>query len=280
MPLSAHLRELRSRLVKSFLAIGVGAVLAWIYYDPVFAIVQHPLDGVMERAQAEGRQVSLVFNDITGAFMTQLKISLMVGVIAASPVWIYQVWRFVTPGLHKHERRWSFVFLAVTVPLFLFGVALGYYLLPKGLGLLLGFTPQDVANLLSVDRYLSFFIRTILVFGVSFLVPVFIVALNFAGVLSAGVLARAWRWIIFATFVFAAVATPSGDPQTMLLLATPMLLLIVIALGICWLNDRRRDRRAHDSGLADLDDDAASTIEAPEPIVPTTLDDDPTSDDR
>ena len=280
MPLSAHLRELRSRLVKAFLAVGVGFTVAWIYFQPLFDLVQRPLKPLIAQAQAEGRDATLVIGDITGAFMLQVKISLLVGMIVASPVWIYQLWRFVTPGLHKHERRWSIGFIAVSIPLFLTGVTVGYLLMPKGLGLLLGFTPEGVANFLSVDKYLSFFIRTIIVFGISFLVPVFIVALNFAGILTAGVLARSWRWIIFSTFVFAAVATPSGDPWTMTLLAAPMLVLIGLALLVCWANDRRRARNSNEPDYGDLDDDAASPIDRPDPIEPSDLDDDPTPDDR
>jgi sec-independent protein translocase protein TatC len=265
MPLSEHLRELRSRLVKSLLAVSVFTVLAWVYYDQIFAIIQRPLDPVIAEAKDQGRIIALNFADITSPFMTRLKISLFAGAIAASPIWIYQLWAFVTPGLHKHEKRWTIVFLAATIPLFFLGVSLGYYVLPKGLQLLLlQFAPPGSENILTVDRYLSFFIRTIIVFGVSFLAPVFIVALNFAGILTARTLQRVWRWIVMAVFVFAAVATPSQDPASMLALATPMLVLIFAALGICWLNDRRRYRSRTD--LDSFDDDEASPIDAPEPI--------------
>jgi sec-independent protein translocase protein TatC len=264
MPLAEHLRELRSRIIKSMLAVVLFTAIAWAYYDQLFALIQHPLDPVIAKAEAAGRKITLNFNDITGPFMTQLKISLLAGVIAASPVWIYQLWRFITPGMHRHEKKWTVVAMASTVPLFLLGVVLGYLLLPKGLQLLLGFAPQDTSNLLTVDLYISFFIRTILVFGVAFLTPVFIVALNFAGILTAKTLQAAWRWIVMAVFLFAAIATPSQDPWTMLALALPMLTLVFIALGICWLNDRRRYRSQMD--YSDLDDDEASPIAAPEPV--------------
>lgn len=281
MPLSEHLRELRSRLVKSMLAVAVGAVIAWVYYDPLFALIQHPLDPVIAAGKAQGRVISLNFADITSPFMTRVKVSLMAGMIVAAPVWIYQLWRFVTPGLQRNERRWTIVFVAVTVPLFFLGVSLGYYVLPKGLQLLLlNFAPKDTNNLLTVDKYLSFFIRTIIVFGVSFLVPVFIVALNFIGILSASVLQRSWRWIVFGTFVFAAVATPSQDPASMMALAMPMLVLIGLALLVCWLNDRRRARRASEGMFADLDDDTASPLEMPEAIEASPPDDEPLTDDR
>lgn len=268
MPLAEHLRELRSRIIKSLLAVGVGAALAWTFYDPLFNLIQAPLEPVKAAALAAGRPpIVLNFADITSPFMTRVQICFLAGMVMAAPVWIYQLWRFVTPGLHRNEKRWTIVFVAATVPLFFLGVSLGYYVLPKGLQLLLlNFAPENTSNFLTVDRYLSFFIRTIIVFGVSFLAPVFIVALNFVGILSSRMLQRVWRWIVMAVFVFAAVATPSQDPLSMLALALPMLVLIFAALGICWLNDRRRYRNQTD--YSDLDDDEASPIGAPEPVGP------------
>jgi sec-independent protein translocase protein TatC len=264
MPLAAHLRELRSRMVKSFIAIAIVTTISWFFYDQLFELIQRPLDPVIANARAEGKIVALNFADITSPFMTKLKISLIAGVIISSPIWIYQVWRFLTPGLHRHEKRWALLFAGAAVPLAAMGIALGYYVLPKGLALLLGFAPEGSNNILTVDRYLSFFTQIMIVFGVSFLAPVFIVALNVLGILSAQTLKNAWRWIVMAVFLFSAVATPSQDPMTMLALAAPMLILIFGALGICWLNDRRRARRQPQWG--EVDDDEASDIAVPEPI--------------
>lgn len=264
MPLAAHLRELRSRLVKASLAIAVVTTISWFFYNQLFDLIKAPLDPVIADAAANDKIVSINFADITSPFMTKLKISLISGVIISSPVWIYQLWRFITPGLHRHEKRWAFVFAAAAVPLAAFGVLLGYFVMPKGLQLLLGFAPKGTDNILTFDRYLSFFTQVLVVFGVSFLTPIFIVALNFMGILSARTLKNAWRWIVMAVFVFAAVATPSQDPWTMLVLATPMLVLVFAALGICWLNDRRRARNQPD--WENVDDDEASDIAAPDPI--------------
>jgi sec-independent protein translocase protein TatC len=271
MPLTEHLRELRSRLVKAGIAIGVGMVIGWIYYDQLFAWLSAPFSGAVEQARSEGREVTLALTGVADPFVLQMQIAAMAGIVLASPVWLYQLWRFITPGLHRNERRWAFAFVAVATPLFLAGVALAYAVLPLGLQVLLGFTPDNVENIVSVDRYLSFFLRTVLVFGVGFLMPLVLVLLNFAGVLPGKRLLGWWRWIILAVMLFAAVATPTGDPINLLLLAGPILLLVAIAVGICLLNDRRRARRrAADPDAVDygeLDDDEASPIDLePSPI--------------
>ena len=186
----------------------------------------------------------------------------MAGLVVSAPVWLYQLWRFITPGLHRHEKRWAIGFVAVATPLFFGGVVLAYTVLPLGLEVLLGFTPDNVENIVSVDRYLSFFLRTVLVFGVGFLLPLVVVLLNFAGVLTGKRLISWWRWIIIGIVLFAAVATPTGDPINLLLLAGPILLLVAIAVGICVLNDRRRARRdGAEPDYASYDDDEMSPLD-------------------
>lgn len=150
----------------------------------------------------------------------------------------------------------------VAVPLFASGVFLAYTVLPYGLELLFGFTPQNVENIVAVDRYLSFFIRMVIVFGVGFIAPLLLVLLNFAGILTGKRLMSWWRWIIFGTFIFAAVATPTGDPINMLLLAGPVLLLMAVAIGVCVGNDRRRARRRRgEPDYSEWDDDEASPLD-------------------
>ena len=204
MPLTEHLRELRSRLVKSGIAVVVGMVVGWIAYPTIFELLSQPFEGAVEQAQKEGRDVTLALTGVTDPFILQLQVAAIAGIVLASPVWLYQLWRFVTPGLHKHEKRWGIAFVAVAFPLFLAGTALAYFVLPFGLEILLGFTPENVENIVSVDRYLRFFIRTVIVFGVGFLTPLFIVTLNFAGILTGKRLMSWWRWIIFVVFIFAA----------------------------------------------------------------------------
>jgi sec-independent protein translocase protein TatC len=260
MPLADHLRELRRRIVISMVAIAAGSVVGWIYYTQIFEFVSRPIEQVVEQAAAEGRDVRLVMAGVADAFMLQVKIAAMTGLVLAAPVWLYQLWAFVTPGLHPRERRWVYVLVAVSVPLFFAGVALAYVVMPKGLEVLLGFTPENVGNYLPVDRYLSFFLRMILVFGVGFLTPLFLIGLNIVGILSGKRLASSWRYIIFAVFIFAAVATPTGDPVNMLLLATPILVLVGLAVVFCLLNDRRRRLRGGEPDYGEWDDDETSPL--------------------
>lgn len=266
MPLTEHLRELRSRLVKSGIAIAIGMVIGWIYYPQLFAWLSAPFQGAVDAARAEGRDVTLALTGVADPFVMQMQLAAVAGLILSSPIWLYQLWRFVTPGLHKHERRWAIGFVAVAVPLFLAGVLLAYKVMPLGLEVLLGFTPNNVENIVSVDRYLSFFLRTVLVFGVGFLIPLLIVLLNFAGVLTGKRLLSWWRWIIVIVMLFAAVATPTGDPINLALLAGPILVLVFIAVGISLLNDRRRRSKGITVDYSQYDDDEASPIDGPTPI--------------
>lgn len=280
MPLTEHLRELRSRLVKSGLAIGIGMVVDWVYYDALFAWISAPFNSVVEQARSEGREVILALTGVADPFVLQMQVAAVAGLILSSPVWLYQLWRFVTPGLHQHERRWGLGFAAVAAPLFAAGALLAYVLLPYGLQILFGFTPDGVENIVSVDKYLSFFLRMILVFGIGFLVPLMLVLLNFAGVLSGRRLLGWWRWIIILVLAFSAVATPTGDPINLMLLAGPIFVLVMVAVGISLLNDRRRERRRRgtDIDYAAYDDDETSPLdETPSPIDenPSPLDDTP-----
>lgn len=261
MPLTGHLRELRSRLVKSAIAIAIGMILGWIYYDRIFAWLSAPFTSVIDEARSQGHLVTLALTGVADPFVLQLQIAAVAGLVVSSPIWLYQLWRFITPGLHRHEKRWAIAFVAVAVPLFAAGVLLAYKVLPYGLQILFGFTPDNVENIVSVDKYLSFFVRMVLIFGVGFLLPMILVLLNFAGVLSGQRLLKSWRWIIFSVFIFGAVATPTGDPINMMLLAGPILLLVTIAIVICLLNDRRRAKRNPDRNFDQWADDETSPLE-------------------
>jgi len=162
--------------------------------------------------------------------------------VISSPYWLYQIWGFIVPGLHDNEKKWSRIFAAVAGPLFIIGVATGYYVLPKGLEVLIGFTPAGLQNLVEFNDYFSFMTRMLLVFGVAFEIPLFVIMLNLAGVVSGKALGRYRPWIIIGTFIFAAVATPSTDPFSMLMLAIPMLVLFLVAEAIARSVDRARGR--------------------------------------
>lgn len=261
MPLTEHLRELRNRLFKSAIAVIAGMVVGWIYYDQIFAWLSAPFNDVIAEARAQGRDVILAMTGVADPFIMQMQTAAVAGLLISSPIWLYQLWRFITPGLHKHERRWALGFVAVATPLFAAGVAMAYYVLPLGLQVLFGFTPENVENIVSVDKYLGFFVRMVLIFGVGFLLPMVLVLLNFAGILSGQRLLKSWRWIIFSVFIFGAVATPTGDPVNMMLLAGPILLLVTIAIVICLLNDRRRAKRNPDRDFDQWGDDEMSPLE-------------------
>jgi len=240
--LSEHLRELRSRLIRSILAILLASAVAWFFYDEIFVFLRAPIDDLLGESFTTGRDVRLVLAGVTDPFVLRIKVSLTAGIIISSPVWIYQIWRFVTPGLHGNERRWGVFVTLVSVPLFLSGIALAYWVLPMALRVLLGFTPEGVANFVPVDRYLTFFLRISLVFGIGFLAPAVLLFLNLAGVVTGKRMASWWRIIILVTLIFGAIASPTGDPVNLLLLTVPMLALIFLVVGLSLLNDWRRRR--------------------------------------
>jgi sec-independent protein translocase protein TatC len=258
MALADHLRELRARLLKVTLFLVVATIVALFFYTELFGLIAGPYKDA-QRALGKDVATKIIFNGVTDPLMIQLKVCGMAALVLGSPVWLYQIWAFIVPGLHPSERRWSRLFAAVAGPLFVAGVAVGYYVLPKGLEVLIGFTPGSVENLVEFGRYFSFLTRMLLVFGVAFEIPLFVVLLNLAGVVSGAALGRHRPWIVIGTFVFAAVATPSTDPFSMLMLAVPMLVLFLLSEGIARLVDRRRARRGDPFG--DLADDEASMIE-------------------
>ncbi|MFJ3924259.1 twin-arginine translocase subunit TatC [Streptomyces sp. NPDC090022] len=264
MPLVEHLRELRNRLLKSVLAILVITIIAAYNFRPIIAFLLEPmlssvgcLDGVV--TQRNGRPCAdMTANGLIAPFSIALKVGLTAGVVLATPIWLYQVWAFAAPGLHRHEKKYALTFVAVGAPLFLSGAVLAYKILPQTAQILLEFTPDNVRNLLPVDDYLDLVTRMVIVFGLAFELPLLLVLLNFTGVLTAKRLAGWWRGFVLGITVFSAFATPTGDPPTMLALALPIVALYFIALGICLVNDRRRKRRDPDAGL---DDDEASQLD-------------------
>jgi len=261
MSLIEHLRELRSRLFKASVAIVIGTVAAWGFYPQIFDLLSQPVNVIVEKAQSNGRDVRLVLGGVADAFVLQIKVSVVTSMLVTSPIWIYQLWRFITPGLYRKEKLRAYLFASVATPLFVSGAVLAYIFLPIGLQLLFGFTPLGVGNYVPVDRYLSFFLRMVLVFGISFLTPLFIVMLNIFDMLEAKAITSRWRLVVLITFAFSAIATPTGDPVNMTLLAAPVLLLISVATFIAWLNDKRRARKRKDDQILGLSDDEAS----PEP---------------
>lgn len=256
MSLGDHLRELRRRLIIAAIGLAIGAVIGWFQYNWLFVELTAPLR--VARHMRNGAFVALNFDGVTTAFSIKLKVALFVGVILSSPVWLYQVWGFIVPGLTKHERRTAIAFIAAAVPLFLVGCGLANWALPKAVEILLGFTPTSGVNLPNASDYLTFCTRFILAFGLAFLLPVLLVALNVAHILPARVMLAGWRVAVMLIFVFAAVMTPTPDAWTMLALAFPMVGLYFGAVGIAFLIDRKRKRAEPD--WAHIPDDEASAL--------------------
>ncbi|WP_393085381.1 twin-arginine translocase subunit TatC [Streptomyces sp. LN704] len=271
MPLAEHLRELRNRLAKAVLAIVVVTVVAAFYYKNIIEFFTNPiLDAVgcqstlSELAQQRsGTCARIVLNGLLTPFTLALKVSLMAGVIFASPIWLYQLWAFIVPGLHRHEKKYALAFVGTGVPLFLGGAFFAYKTLPTMATVLLGFSPADLDNQLPLDDLLDLIVRMVLVFGLSFELPLLLVMLNLTGVLTGRRMLGWWRGMIMGITVFAAVATPSTDPLTMLALAGPIWVLYFVATAFSLLNDRRKRRREAEGP----DDDEASELDlTPEDI--------------
>ncbi|HTR71658.1 MAG TPA: twin-arginine translocase subunit TatC [Mycobacteriales bacterium] len=266
MSLTEHLQELRHRVVVSLLAVVVTTTIAYIFHAHIMTWLTHPYCSLPDSYRLVADRCTLVTTGVLEPFTVTLKVSLYAGVIAASPIWLWELWRFITPGLYRHERRYAMTFVVISILLFLLGGAFAYLTLEKGLHFLLGFATGGLVSLLSFNSYLSFVLAMVLVFGVSFELPLLVIMLNWVGVVSAARL-RAWgRGIIFGIFVFAAVATPSQDPFTMSALALPMCLLFGVAVIIATIHDRRVARRGS-TLYPDLDDDELSSIDDDEPAV-------------
>lgn len=251
MALADHFRELRARLMRSVLAIVVLVIAAFFFYQQLLDLIQGPYEHAKTMLNP-GTESRIIVSGVGAGLMLQLKLCGVAGLVASSPVWLYQIWAFIVPGLHAQERRWSMLFAVVAGPLFGVGVAVGYYVLPKALSVLINFTPAGVENLNDFDHFFSFTARMLLVFGIAFEIPLFVIMLNLAGVVSGKALGQHRPWIIVGTFVFAAVATPSTDPFSMLFLAVPMTVLFFISEVIARIVDRRRARsRAVESAWSD-----------------------------
>jgi sec-independent protein translocase protein TatC len=264
MPLFDHLRELRNRVVKAALALIAGMTVGFIFFDPVWRVIEHPLCSAVIRGHTGCENLGinqLVLNGPLDAFYLRVKVAFIVGIILSSPVWLYQLWAFIAPGLYAREKRWGHLFLATAVPLFLLGNALAYLSLGRSMHYLLGLTPGGVSNLIQVDLYMSFVMTMLLAFGIALEVPLLIVMLNLAGILTHERFRKWRRVLIFGVFLIAAIANPSPDPVTMLILGGVCAALVEVAEFIVWRNDRRRARLNPDP-YADLADDQVAPLQS------------------
>ncbi len=258
MSLREHLLELRRRLYVCLGTIAAGAIFGWFAAERFYAALLRP---ITESAKTNGVPTSINFADPFGAFNQRVQVSIVIGLVLAAPVWLFQFWAFITPGLTRKERRYAYGFVGAALPLFLGGATLAWWVLPKALEFLNQFVPEDGgSNFITSNLYFSFVIRIVLAFGIAFVLPVVLVALNMAHLLKGRTMLKHWRIIVFTCFLFAAVATPTPEATSMCILAGSMCLLFGIAIGICLLLDRRRERQSTEPDYQDLSDDVASDL--------------------
>ncbi|MEY4654753.1 MAG: hypothetical protein RL523_152 [Actinomycetota bacterium] len=237
MRLSGHLREFRNRLFKSAIAITSGAVAGWYLFDYVFAALQKP---VLELAKEANINAQVNFGSVVSAFDLHLQIAFFIGLFLSSPIWLYQIWAFVSPALRKRERRYTVAFVLTSTPLFLGGAFFGWWLFPGFVRGLLSFTPDGSANVINASEYVLFTVRVLLIFGMAFVLPVILVLLNAIGAMSGKTILKGWRPAIFIIAVVGALATPVADPMSMFLIMIPLTAFYYLAAGIALLNDRRK----------------------------------------
>ncbi len=247
MPLLEHLREFRKRVVRSAIAISLASLIGWFFYNEIITKLAQPVCD-LATAQRTGSDTcgSLYINGVLGPLNLQIKVALLTGVILSAPVWLYQLWAFIAPALHRKERRNSIFFFIAATTFFAAGTYLGYSVLPVAIKVLFEFTPQSLTNLVRFDDYLDFVMRAILLFGIAFELPVFLVTFNLIGFLSGAAILRPWRIWVFSIVLFVAGFTPSADPLSMILLAVPLIMLYLISGVFALWNDRRRAKKEND----------------------------------
>jgi sec-independent protein translocase protein TatC len=264
MPLMDHLRELRNRVVKMALAVLVGAGVAAIFYDHVWNFVQAPYCRAVTYCKTNVPGHSLVLSGVMDGFYLHVKVAIIAGIVLTCPIWLYQLWAFIAPGLYSKEKRWTYLFMGTAVPLFALGTGFAIFAMSRGLRFFIGMS-GGLTNLFTADTYIGYWIAMIIGFGICFEVPLFLVILNLARVITHERFKKWRRLIIFLVFVFAGIASPSPDPLTMLLLGGVVVLLVEVAEVLIFLNDRRYNR-LHPDLNANLADDELSPVETPEPV--------------
>lgn len=217
-----------------------GTIVGWFAFDPVFKILQQPLIEVTEQ---RGIEAIVNFGTVVSAFDLRIQVSIFLGFLMTSPVWLWNLWAFLAPGLKAKEKRYTLGFLGAALPLFIAGTALAWMSLPGFVVVLIGFTPEGSSNVINASEYVLFAIRILLIFGLAFVMPVVLVLLNFAGFVTGKSILNSWRLAVFVIAVVSALATPTAEPMTMFLLAFPLTVLYFIAVGITTANDKRRERK-------------------------------------
>ena len=278
MSLVEHLQELRRRVMVSLAAVALGTIVGFIWYQssppgiiPLGEIIRGPYCNLPDELRADfsgDGHCRLLATSPFEMFMLRLKVGALAGLVLASPVWLTQIWNFITPGLHKNERRYTFTFVTIAVFLFVAGAVLAYFVLDKGLFVLMSIGTEFQVAALTGGEYYNFLLALIVIFGVSFEVPLITVLLNLAHVVTYQQLKDKRRFIWAFLFLFAAFVTPGQDPISMVILAIALCAMMEIATQIARLNDKRRKKNQAD--WLEVEDDETTDIAAPEPIGPVT----------
>lgn len=242
MTLAEHLAELRTRLIRIVVAVSLGAVVGWVLFEPVFDFLTQPYCDVPGAYRPDG-DCQLIVTRVLEAFSVRVRVALIIGLFIAAPVLFHQLWGFITPGLTRQERRYTLPFVVLGQMMFAAGAAFAYFVIPKGLGILLRLGGEQITTLLSAGEYFSFVLRTIVAFGLVFQVPLVIVFLSLVGLVTTAQLRRFRPYAVVANTAVAAVVTPTVDAVTMLFMAGPMILLYELAIVASWLIERARGRR-------------------------------------
>lgn len=266
MALAEHLREFRNRLIISAIATVIGMIAGFFLYQPFMQYLNAPIEQLNQQTD---REAILNFGGVGGPFSVMVEVSIILGLILASPVWLYQLWAFITPALHKKEKGYAYGFVIAAVPLFLGGCALGVLTLPSAVFALTAFNPDNTANVIDANQYVRFVLQLVLALGLACVLPVLLVGLNMIGILPGRSLLKAWRWVIILVLLLAAIVAPGPDLMVMFYISAPLMALFFLAVGICLLNDRRRAKKLakqqaayESSSIKATSDDELRTIQA------------------
>jgi sec-independent protein translocase protein TatC len=276
MSLIEHLYELRHRIALAALAIILGSILGFLWFTVTVGpipslgtLMTSPYCNLPTNLRVDfgGQKCGLLQTQPFEAFKIRLEIGIAAGFVLTSPVWLYQIWAFITPGLYRKERKFAVTFVTAAVVLFSLGAVMAYLVFPTALKVLSSVGGGQFLTAFAATSYVSFMLNLLLIFGASFELPLLVVMLNRIGVLPYDKLKRWRRGMIFGLFVFAAFATPGQDPISMIALAGGLTLLLEVAVQLSRVHDRRKNQQRVDEGWDGLSDDEASPLTPVEPVT-------------